>query len=163
MCVYRPYRCLCDPFSCCVLPDGITPGCLSATRRGVQLLGVLLCLLLLAATKPSSCYANSASEHRFQTCMVVLGTCEMSAPLCKGHWLCHYRPCPGFLRFLSLRFLRCLLVSLTSVLETVCPLLTSQSTALPGVCVLSSFPHFLYCLRSMVPFHVAWLPGCFPC
>ena len=31
---------------------------------------------------------NSASEHRFQTCIVVLGTCEMSAPLCKGYWLC---------------------------------------------------------------------------
>ena len=41
----------------------------------------------------------------------------MSAPLCKGYWLCHYRPCPGFLRFLSLRFLRCRLVSLTSVLK----------------------------------------------
>ena len=51
------------------------------------------------------------------TCIVVLGTCEMSAPLCKGFWLCHYRPYPGFLRFLSLRFLRCRLVSLTSVLK----------------------------------------------
>ena len=81
------------------------------------MLGVLLCVLLLAATKRSSCDANSASEHRFQTCIVVLGTCEMSAPLCKGYWLCHYRPCPGFLRFLSIRFLRCRLVSLTSVLK----------------------------------------------
>ena len=41
----------------------------------------------------------------------------MSAPLCKGYWLCNYRPCPRFLRFLSLRFLRCRLVSLTSVLK----------------------------------------------
>ena len=41
----------------------------------------------------------------------------MSTPLCKGYWLCHYRPSPGFLRFLSLRFLRCRLVSLTSVLK----------------------------------------------
>ena len=41
----------------------------------------------------------------------------MSATLCKGYWLCHYRPCPGFLRFLSLCFLRCRLVSLTSVLK----------------------------------------------
>ena len=41
----------------------------------------------------------------------------MSAPLCKGYWLCHHRPCPGFLCFLSLRFLRCRLVSLTSVLK----------------------------------------------
>ena len=41
----------------------------------------------------------------------------MSVPLCKGFWLWHYRPCPGFLRFLSLRFLRCRLVSLTSVLK----------------------------------------------
>ena len=60
---------------------------------------------------------NSASEHRFQTCIVVLGTCDTSAPLCKGYWLCHCRPCPGFLHFLSLRFLRCRLVSLTSVLK----------------------------------------------
>ena len=60
---------------------------------------------------------NSVSEHKFQTCIAALGTCEMSAPLCKGYWLCHYQPCPGFLRFLSLRFLCCRLVSLTSVLK----------------------------------------------
>ena len=53
----------------------------------------------------------------FQTCIVVLGACGMSAPLCKGYWLWHYRPCPGFLRFLSPRFLRCRLVSLRSVLK----------------------------------------------
>ena len=53
----------------------------------------------------------------FQTCIAVLGACGMSVPLCKGFWLWHYRPCPGFLRFLSLRFLRCRLVSLTSVLK----------------------------------------------
>ena len=60
---------------------------------------------------------SSVSEHRFQTCIVVLGTCETSTPVCKGYWLCHHRPCPGFLRFLSLRFLRCRLVSLTSMLK----------------------------------------------
>ena len=31
------------------------PGCLSATGRGVQLLGGLLCVLLLAATRRGSC------------------------------------------------------------------------------------------------------------
>ena len=53
----------------------------------------------------------------FQICIAVLGACGMSVPLCKGFWLWHYRPRPGFLRFLSLRFLRCRLVSLTSVLK----------------------------------------------
>ena len=41
----------------------------------------------------------------------------MSAPVCGGYRFRHYRPCPGFLLFLSLRFLRCRLVSLTSVLK----------------------------------------------
>ena len=41
----------------------------------------------------------------------------MSAPVCKGYRVCHYRPCPEFLLFVSLRFLRCRLVSLTSVLK----------------------------------------------
>ena len=36
---------------------------------------------------------------------------------CRGHRFCHYRPCPGFLLFLSFRLLRCRLVSLTSVLK----------------------------------------------
>ena len=101
----------------------MTPGCLSATGRGVQLLGVLPCVLLLTATehdscvagstatRRSSCVANSASEHR------CFRLCEVSAPLCRGYWFRHYRPCPKFLRFLSLRFLRCRLVSLTSVLK----------------------------------------------
>ena len=73
-------------------------------------------MLLLTATKRSSCDANSASQHRFFR-HALLCLEPLTAPLCRGYPLCHYRPCPGFLRFLSLRFLRCRLVSLTSVLK----------------------------------------------
>ena len=73
-------------------------------------------MLLLTATKHSSCVANSVSEHRFFR-HALLCLEPVTAPLCRGYPLCHYRPCPGFLRFLNLRFLRCRLVSLTSVLK----------------------------------------------
>ena len=100
---------------------------MSATGRGVQLLGVLLCVLLLTATEHSSCVAGSTATRR-SSCVADSASkhrcfrlCEVSAPLCRGYWFCHYRPCPEFLRFLSLRFLRCRLVSLTSVLkDSVC-------------------------------------------
>ena len=80
-------------------------------------------MLLLTATERSSYDANSALEHRFfrhaLLCLesLIAPLESLTAPLCRGFWLCLYRPCPGFLRFLSLRFLRCRLVSLTSVLK----------------------------------------------
>ena len=55
MCVYGPCRCRRGTFSCHVLPGGITPGCPSATGRGVLPLGGLFYVLLLAATRRGSC------------------------------------------------------------------------------------------------------------
>ena len=75
-------------------------------------------------------------------------TCEISATECRGYRFCHYRPCPGFLLFLSFRFLHCVLMSLTSVLKDsasavdsafskppwcVCPVLMSSPSEQLGV------------------------------
>ena len=97
----------------------------------------------------------------FQTCIVVLGACGMFVPLCKGFWLWHYRPCPGFLRFLSLRFLRCRLVSLTSVLKDSVSAADSALDSTPWcVCpVLISSLSVL--LEEYGP--ISRGAGCFPC
>ena len=67
--------------------------------------------------RAAALYDKRLPPPSFRLPHVGLETCETSALECRGYRFGHYRPCPGFLLFLSFRFLRCRLVSLTSVLK----------------------------------------------
>ena len=89
---------------------------------------------------------------------------EIFAPECRGYRFCHYRPCPGFLLFLSFRFLRCRLVSLTSVPKDSVSAADSSFNKSPWcVCPvrMSSLSELLEVYGPMP--RGAGSPGCFPC
>ena len=94
------------------------------------------CVLLHVATGRGSCVKMLLPQNAGFGHAGIFGleTCEISASECGGSRLCCHRPRPGLLLFLSLRLLRCRLVSVTSVLKDSVSAAHSSSNK-PPICL----------------------------